>query len=305
MQKTTNTTGTGSVRLLNPRLDPNFKAIFTQNTEESNLALRSFLSAMIGKEVEKVTVKKNDEAAQYEGQRGIRYDINCEFPDGTKAQVEIQGYNSDCDYGRRAEYYISRLVSSTAKVGTDWKDLPRAYQISVMNFKYDTGNKVPLHHYVMADMKDGAMLEGIINVIFLELPKLPPLDGSTDVESLPSAIKWGTFIREADKPDKRDLIDRLTKSEEGIMVADAVLKSMSDEGWRWIEQGRIEGEERDRISGLHNAERRGELNKALSAARKLLAMNILSHEQIAQAVELPLTEVEKLAAQLDATPVLA
>ena len=64
----------------------------------------------------------------------------------------------------------------------------------------------------------------------------------------------------------------------------------------------IEGEERDRISGLHNAERRGrkqgERNKALSATRKLLAMNILTHEQIAQAVELPLTEVEKLAAQL-------
>jgi hypothetical protein len=27
------------------------------------------------------------------------------------------------------------------------------------------------------------------------------------------------------------------------MVADAVLKSMSHEDWRWIEQGRIEGEE--------------------------------------------------------------
>ena len=188
-----------TLRLLNPRLDPNFKAIFTQNTEESNLALRSFLSAMIGEEVKKVDVTKNDEAVQYEGQRGIRYDINCEFPDGTKAQIEIQGYNSDCDYGRRAEYYISRLVSSTAKVGDDWRNLPKAYQISVLNFKYDTDNKVPLHRYVMADTTDGATLEGVINVIFLELPKLPPLDGSTDVESLSSAVKWGKFLQEADK----------------------------------------------------------------------------------------------------------
>ena len=92
------------------------------------------------------------------------------------------------------------------------------------------------------------------------------------------------------------------------MSADAMLRSLNNTDWRWIEQGRIEGEERDRISGLHNAERRGiakgkaqgERNKALSAARKLLLMNILTHDQIAQAEELPLEEVEKLAAQLEA-----
>ena len=84
------------------------------------------------------------------------------------------------------------------------------------------------------------------------------------------------------------------------MVADAVLKSMSHEDWRWIEQGRIEGEERDRLTGLHNAERRGKREQALSAARNLLAMKLGTHEQIAQAVGLPLAEVEELAGRTQA-----
>ncbi len=72
-------------RRLNPRLDANFKAIFTQDRPESRLALRSFLSAMIGEEVTEVSVKENEEACQYGGQRGIRYDINCAFADGSMA----------------------------------------------------------------------------------------------------------------------------------------------------------------------------------------------------------------------------
>ena len=66
------------------------------------------------------------------------------------------------------------------------------------------------------------------------------------------------------------------------MSADAMLRSLSDDRWRWIEQGRIEEEERDRLTSLHNAER----NKALSDARNFLALHVASNEQIAQAVGL-------------------
>jgi hypothetical protein len=52
-------------QMLNPRLDANFKAIFTQDTEESRIALRSFLTAAIGLKVEGVTVIKNEEVRQY------------------------------------------------------------------------------------------------------------------------------------------------------------------------------------------------------------------------------------------------
>ena len=86
------------------------------------------------------------------------------------------------------------------------------------------------------------------------------------------------------------------------MKAEVMLNALSDERWNWIIQGKIEGQERDIRSGLANAEERG-LKRGMDAtkisnARNLLAMNVLTHEQIAQAVELPLEKIEELAAEL-------
>ena len=46
--------------LLSPIYDFTFKGIFTQETEESYLALRSFITAAIGREVKTVTLKSNE-----------------------------------------------------------------------------------------------------------------------------------------------------------------------------------------------------------------------------------------------------
>ena len=300
--------------LLNPRIDRNFKSIFTQDREESRIALKSFLSAMIGETITKVTVKENEPAIQFDGEKGISYDINCVLGDGTTAQVEMQGLDKDCDFGNRAEYYAARLVSSNRLRGEDWKEMPKSYQITVMNFTFDKKNKAPIHHYSLTDTNDGAKLPGIINVIFMELPKLPPINDKTNIEALPSAIKWGKFLQEADNPKKKNIIDRIAKSEEGIMKAEVMLNALSDERWNWIIQGKIEGQERDIRSGLANAEERGikigrkegisigekqGINATkITNARNLLAMNVLTHEQIAKGVELPIEKIEELAAEM-------
>ncbi len=299
--------------LLNPRLDSTFKAIFTQDSKESRKALKSFLSAMIGEAVTDVTVKQNEPATQFDREKCIRYDINCVLGDGTTAQVEIQGYDKKCEYGKRAEYYAARLASSSSHVGDDWNELPKSYQISVLNFTYDKNNRIPLHHYTMQDGNDGATLAGILNVIFLELTKLPKIKVKDDVSVLPAAIKWGTFLKEADNPVRQDLIDSIVKSEEGIMNAEVVLAALSDDRWRWIEQGRIDGDKRDIADGLRRSKEEGILigekrglkrgmdaNK-ISNARNLLAMKVLSNEQIAQAVELPLEKIEELAHEMETT----
>ena len=62
--------------LPNPRLDANFKGMFTKDCENSHIALKSFLSAMIGETVTDVIVRENEETSQYKGQKGVRYDIN-------------------------------------------------------------------------------------------------------------------------------------------------------------------------------------------------------------------------------------
>ncbi|MBP5748819.1 MAG: Rpn family recombination-promoting nuclease/putative transposase [Treponema sp.] len=302
-----------SFHILNPRLDPNFKAIFTQNTQASKIALKSFLSAAIGRDVKEATVIQNEDAAFYKFQRSVDYDINCEFADGTKAQVEMQGFDQQYDYGKRAEYYAARLVSSVMEVGDDWNSVAQAYQISVLDFVFDKSNSTPVHHYQMADLGDGARLSGRLNVIFLELPKLPKVLTPDEVKNLPRLIKWCKFLKEADNPKSQDLIRAIVESEEGIMKASDTLKNISDDGWRWVIQGQIEGKKRDYTSGLLAAERRGlaqgikeGLEKgieqglvqgmhqnAIDTARKFLAEGI-SPEMIAKCCSLSLEEVLKL-----------
>ena len=294
-------------RMLNPRLDANFKAIFTQDSEDSRKALKSFLSAAIGRRVESVTVVKNDEPRHYELQRGVSYDINCTFDDGEKAQIEMQSRDEGYEYGKRAEYYAARLVSSVVDVGNDWGEVPQVYQISVLNFKFDKTNKNPVHHYIMCDKTDGAKLSERINVIFMELPKLPEINNSEEAKNLPSVLKWCKFLKEADNPKKQDLISELVKEEDGLMAAEKTLSKINMDEWRWIIQGQIEGRKRDYTSGLLAAERRGiakghasglaegELRgaqqNAIANAENFLKLNKLTAEEIAACCSLPLEQV--------------
>ncbi|MCR4822975.1 MAG: Rpn family recombination-promoting nuclease/putative transposase [Treponema sp.] len=235
-------------RILNPRLDANFKALFTQDTEDSKKALKSFLTAAIGKTVKEVNVIENEKSKEFDLQRGIDYDINCSFDDGSLAQIEMQGCNTEYEYGYRVEYYLARLLSSSVKIGEDWSKVPEAYQISVLNFIYDDSNENAIHRYVMCDRKDGSELKGRLNVIFMELPKLPEIKDLAEVKNLSAAVKWCKFIQSADDPRLQNIISELAKEEEGIMSAESTLKGISMDQWRWIIQGKIEGKERDELS---------------------------------------------------------
>ena len=76
-------------------------------------------------------------------------------------------------------------------------------------------------------------------------------------DSLDNLPKWCKFLKEADNPGSQDLIRAIVESEDGIMKASDTLKNISDDGWRWVIQGQIEGKKRNYTSGLLAAERRG------------------------------------------------
>ena len=53
---------------------------------------------MLNPRLDSSTVKQNEPANQFDGEKGIRYDINCVLADGTTAQVEMQEYDKKCEY---------------------------------------------------------------------------------------------------------------------------------------------------------------------------------------------------------------
>lgn len=86
------------------------------------------------------------------------------------------------------------------------------------------------------------------------------------------------------------------------MNAETTLNKISMDRWRWIIQGRIEGEERDQITMLENAERRGKEATVREVARNLLKLGVVP-ETVAQGCSLPLEEVLALQEDRNAQPV--
>ena len=105
------------------------------------------------------------------------------------------------------------------------------------------------------------------------------------------------------------MIKEIVRSENGIMNAKDTLEKISDDGWRWVIQGQIEGKKRDYTSGLLAAERRGRAQgleqgmhqNAVETAKKLLNDG-MPPEKVANYCSIPLEEVKELQKTPLATP---
>ena len=153
-------------------------------------------------------------------------------------------------------------------------------------------------------LDDGKVLADKLQVLFFSL-KVP----GRVKRSLKKAANWCKFISGSTNPEVLRELGKDTEWKEEYMTAvEACIKISAEErAWAYhLSVDRAEADYRNEIElnreeardeGLMEGMKQGENNKALSTARNLLAMGLLTHEQIARATELPLDEVERLAAQ--------
>ena len=239
-------------KLLNPRIDTTFKALFTSNTEESRSALKAFIEAVINRKIDAVNLVPSNIPYEFFNQRGINYDILCKFEDGKFANIEMQAFNQNYDYGDRAEYYVARLQSTFFKKGDNWKTVPQVYQINVANFIYpQKGNKNSsdsIVSYFTMRTKDGRELANKMNIILIELPKVEKLlDNIKDNTALEN---WAIFFRYADDVTKMEIIKKIIDKEEGIMKAQQSLASISEDEILWAQQFMQDVYESDKTSRM-------------------------------------------------------
>ena len=239
--------------LLNPCVDPIFKILFTNESKESNIALTCFLTDIIGKKVSNVVLQPNELSGETNTDKQSEFDINCKI-DGKIVNIEMQGLNKDNHFGRRAEYHVSHLYNHYVTKGLDWKETPQAFQISVLNFIFDNSEQDCISYYLMRN-QNGRTIAGMLNVIFLELPKIEPIPD--DFSLLTPVQMWGKFFLYADKPDKRDFVEKLSEQNRGIKMAVTVLKNISQDEINWYHQTRYWMHVSDEKTMINEAERRG------------------------------------------------
>ena len=314
--------------LLNPRLDPTFKAMFTQETEESDAALQSFLSSILGRNIRKVKLTTNEPAVETTEQMQMAFDVSVTFEDGEQASIEMQGRSQEYDYGVRSEIQAARLLNNNARKGDDWT-AEKVYQISVLNFHYPKDDKCEMSWYTMKNQR-GQKLTDHLNVIFIDLLEIKPLIG-TPVEQLTALQKWGLYLSYADDESKTDYISQIAESEKGIMQAKRIIGRMSEEDSNWFREfsydkarrdynasmsiakkkgfekglkagekvGRQEGLKAGLQEGLQEGLQKGAQKTAEANAINFLKMKVLTVEQIAEGTGLPVEKVKELAAKID------
>ncbi len=309
-------------RRLSLKNDVAFKLFLASDTKESRACLRHFLSAVIGRTVRRARVKNPDLLPDIVGKKKPRLDINCEFDDGQRADIELQLTKADDDQKLRALYYGSKLFSGTLNEGEFYEAVPAVYQIFLIDFDlFDDG---AFFHRAMMRLDDGKLFSDRLQLRFFSL-KVPD-----DVDnSLKDAANWCKFIAGSTDDDVLSELGSNPGWKEELSMAMRAYNKVSAEERAWAyhlsmdraevdyrnelklgmqkarkkglaegrAEGLAEGRAKGKAEGLSEGIAIGEREKALSAARNMLARNYPVTD-IAEITGLLPEEVESLSASL-------
>jgi len=217
-------------RILDIRYDPVFKAVFTEDTPKSRIALSRLISAHIGKTVSVSTVIANEPPVDDLRQKYLRFDIACKTEKGELINVEMS-FNPKVSEPVRLEYHAARLFTGQDVHGDDknYDDLMETYQITILAKKKFFQDDSFLHCFLYYDPDTCISLGGRTRIITVELVKARPI-ADKPVEEMTDAEKWAVFFQYLTDKDKRDKIIDIINYEEGIAMAmDTLVEVTQDE----------------------------------------------------------------------------
>ncbi len=157
-------------KFINPFTDVGFKRIFGQEINK-DLIIDFLNSLLVGeKHIKDIRFLDKELLPEFDGDRGVIYDIHCINEDGEQFIVEMQNkkQNNFCD---RALYYLCQAISRQGEKGLGWMfDLKAVYGVFFMNFYLN-----PKQHRFRTDAEVAIRdthepLTDKLRFIFLELP---------------------------------------------------------------------------------------------------------------------------------------
>ena len=210
--------------LLDPKVDIVFKAMLTSERPESKKALIHFLSAVLNRNITKVTVLNNELANTGVFQKQSVFDIHASFDEGDEADIEMQMELKDNIFNR-SEYNTAKLFSSQNVKGKTYTTLRKVYTVIIMNFTLFEEHKSFYDEYMYRN-PEGKILSGNTKIIYIELTKLGEAEKKS-VSEMTGMEKWALFLKYVNQKGKQGLIQEIIRSEEGIKMGVEVLETIS------------------------------------------------------------------------------
>ena len=284
------------IEILPPCDDRVFKLIMT--APGAKPALMNLVSAVIKRPVKDVWVRNNELPIGDTEEKAERLDLNCVTDDGSQVEIEMQASRIEEKKGNhrnligKSTYYLCDLHSSQSSKGKPYDELVRSYQITFCGYTIFPNRKSFINPFSMRHDMDNELLSDAIHAVFIELSKLndllkKPVDQMTDLEM------WAVFLRYAEIPDCRDIVNRIIESKEALSVASELLMSISqDERERAIFRSRRIYQS-DLESNMLTAKREGRAEGVITIAQKALRKK-MSIDDIIDITGLTRKEIEKL-----------
>ena len=286
-----------SFGILSPKVDFVFKKIFG-NEKHPNILI-SFLNAVIKPTdlIKSVQIKNTDIEKEHIEDKYSRLDIKAITNNGEHINIEIQVKN-EYNMIKRSLYYWSKMYEGQLTKGQDYDTLSRTICINILDFKYLKNDN--FHNcYRLKEKNTNEELTDVMELHFIEIPKLRKLENSEDISDMLEA--WITFI----ESPTSELIDKLEMSSDEIKEAkEELLRLSGNDKERERYEKRFESL-LEQNSLLANAERKGlekgkkeglkegENRKAIEIAINLIK-NGLDNELIKNTTGLSIKEIMQL-----------
>jgi predicted transposase/invertase (TIGR01784 family) len=260
-------------------------------------ACQHLIEMLLGIKIEKMEIHGEETIELDVDSKGIRLDV---FVKDTNQMFDVELQATDTmELPERSRYYQGMMDTDSLLKGEPYSKLKDSIIISLCRFdpfkkgiSWYTVKRTCLQDSAV-QVDDGALVHVFNCQAFAQVEN----------PSLRAFLKYvQTGTAESDFTRRLNKMVETKKQIEG-MKKTYLSWSLRDYDARMEarREGRNEGiaigEKRGRSEGIAVGRTEGIAEKAREAARKLLAMHILTHEQIAQAEGLSVAEVEELAAQ--------
>ncbi len=267
---------------LDPKTDWVFKRIFTEEGEKSNIALLSFLNAMLEDKYGKITtadIMDSELTKMTKNAKTYHLDILVKTDNKLLINIEMQNFPKKY-FIKRSQIYIFEIMrqmiffDSAEKISNEEASQECAISLSVCNFNLKESEKRQI-------IRKNAFMD----YIYLEIPKIIAYTKLKSLDKLSKKELWCRFLAYNQKDKDNGTIKELCNLDEGIKMAQQTIvkvtkrereiaRELAEFKYKLtLKYEREEGHSEGYSQGFEAGEDKGARKQAIETAKRMLSEN--------------------------------
>lgn len=281
-------------KLLKPKNDLVFQSLFSK--ENVNIT-KDFAECLLERKINKIKINDDKEISRQnpDDKLGI-LDLQLDIDDNEKVDVEVQLIDKH-NFIERLIYYLSRMYSSTVKIGQEYETAKRVVLIAILDYNLEITKftEEMQTQWMLRETKNHQKV--LTNKIEVDIIELSKVKKEYEKNKNNKKAQWMLFLDDPNSKEVQEIMKENKKIEEAVVT---VHKMSEDEKIRrlaYLREKAIRDEKAIYAAGIDKGIARGKVEGAaetkVSIVLKLSEMN-MQIEQIAEATNLSVEKVNSI-----------